>query len=872
MSNNPWCGCGCGGPGTVGTALAAGKLGGNITYPLDAFGGDPTGRTDSTAAFQAALAAMPTQVLTQTRGGGGTAVTYPYGAITLGNGSYKVGTATTSTTATSGDIQTSCPAVFPVASTKIFSVYGGTFTVAVTGGTATVTYATISGSTLTGCSFRNGIPGALSSGAVVTADIGNTGPLVSVTGPGSNASTLYYYGAGDALRDWNACVGTSAFFENLTALASRIDGFTIDGTYASPGAIGLHFGDHEGGVLGPDLRIQNFTGGQQWPATLTLGSTGTSGGTFAAGHYYWVVTAVTQCYLGETQWSNEVSATLVLDGTQALSWTAVTDATAYNIYRGPTSNTSSGAGAGENVLVATVSGATLAYTDTGTAGTTAYPPGANVNGSVGLYFDNTVAWTENVWARVVTFNCDNGVVFNVTGQGAYTSFEYNDMTFKCYGFNSQMGVSLLGGAFYVSGSFKLRANFASCLSASELSAGLVISGQFTGLGGGYSQLRSCHVEYQAETNGPGSYWPYTVYFGNPSTSQNLLQKCGGVLTFGDTWTPSNWSLSAYPNNSFTFHGVIVGDTNLQAGNGSFGLCVAGSLGYSVINALYNGSNLQCQTLGADFFAATLTQNTTVNMENCVAGAQRKVFVLTQAASGGPYTVSWPSGSGTPASPLVIWQARPGGTAPVQTPVAGAADVYVLESTDGGHWYGTAYQAAVPSELGGGVALASLSNMKIATQPPVGTNGVGVLSNEVQYFARATAVANGPVTTLGCLVSVAGVTPGSGVNVLGIFTTAGVLIAQTGDMTSEFESAGWAEGTLGSTVVLTAGQDYLLGVLTSFTGTPPQITRMALQASVLPAFGGSIYLAGYSAGGQATMASFTPSAYTSSGSPLMIYGR
>jgi hypothetical protein len=98
---------------------------------------------------------------------------------------------------------------------------------------------------------------------------------------------------------------------------------------------------------------------------LTLGTTATSGGTFAAGTYYWKVSAVNASGGGgETLPSNEVSAVLAANGTQALSWGAVAGAASYNIWRGTTAG-------GENVLVATVTGTT--YTDTGSAGTSRYP-------------------------------------------------------------------------------------------------------------------------------------------------------------------------------------------------------------------------------------------------------------------------------------------------------------------------------------------------------------------------------------------------------------------------------------------------------------------------------------------------------------------
>lgn len=98
---------------------------------------------------------------------------------------------------------------------------------------------------------------------------------------------------------------------------------------------------------------------------LTLGATST-GGVFAAGAYFWKVTAVNAN--GETVGSNEVTKTLVLNDQQALSWTAVNGATGYRVYRGTAANT-------ENTLVATTAAAN--YTDTGTAGSAATVPGAN---------------------------------------------------------------------------------------------------------------------------------------------------------------------------------------------------------------------------------------------------------------------------------------------------------------------------------------------------------------------------------------------------------------------------------------------------------------------------------------------------------------
>lgn len=92
------------------------------------------------------------------------------------------------------------------------------------------------------------------------------------------------------------------------------------------------------------------------------------GGTFASNTYFWVVTARTA--LGETTVSNEASATVALNGSANLTWTAPNNVvTGYKIYRG----TAAGA---ENVLVATVGSGTTAFTDTN-VGSAGAPPGTN---------------------------------------------------------------------------------------------------------------------------------------------------------------------------------------------------------------------------------------------------------------------------------------------------------------------------------------------------------------------------------------------------------------------------------------------------------------------------------------------------------------
>jgi len=99
-----------------------------------------------------------------------------------------------------------------------------------------------------------------------------------------------------------------------------------------------------------------------------VSATAGSGGSLAAGTYFYVVTAVSAS--GESVASDEVSATLGSTGTITVSWSAVTGATGYRVYRG--------ASAGAETDYYTVTGGsttTLADDDTGTK-TAGNPPSA----------------------------------------------------------------------------------------------------------------------------------------------------------------------------------------------------------------------------------------------------------------------------------------------------------------------------------------------------------------------------------------------------------------------------------------------------------------------------------------------------------------
>jgi len=123
---------------------------------------------------------------------------------------------------------------------------------------------------------------------------------------------------------------------------------------------------------------------QQLPAPSGLRVVGSkSGGTFAAGSYFWKVTATNAN--GETVGSTEAATALTSASSAALSWTPVAGATGYKVYRGTTAGH-------ENARVATMATSwTVTYTDTGLVGTPASPP--DVNTAAVPPLDNLIADT-----------------------------------------------------------------------------------------------------------------------------------------------------------------------------------------------------------------------------------------------------------------------------------------------------------------------------------------------------------------------------------------------------------------------------------------------------------------------------------------------
>lgn len=146
------------------------------------------------------------------------------------------------------------------------------------------------------------------------------------------------------------------------------------------------------------------------PTALTIDPVAT-GGTFVAGEYFWVVTAVL-ANGDETYPSNEVGTTFVgTTSSVVLSWTAPAGAGAvgYKVYRGTSATNLS-------VLVAEIdSGTTLTYTDTGTAGTPSTYP------SVGILAGRSI-WVPQTATEVLPllYTIPQSAFTSVQGIGAST--------------------------------------------------------------------------------------------------------------------------------------------------------------------------------------------------------------------------------------------------------------------------------------------------------------------------------------------------------------------------------------------------------------------------------------------------------------------
>jgi len=140
------------------------------------------------------------------------------------------------------------------------------------------------------------------------------------------------------------------------------------------------------GTAGSNLTVKQnltLTGGNITIGKLAIsqagtpsGTASTSGGSMSAATYYYIVTALNNN--GETTKSTESSGLTVASGSTGsvvLSWTPVSGATGYKIYRTTSSGTY-----GATTLISTVKAPIATYTDTAASASTGTPPTSNTTG------------------------------------------------------------------------------------------------------------------------------------------------------------------------------------------------------------------------------------------------------------------------------------------------------------------------------------------------------------------------------------------------------------------------------------------------------------------------------------------------------------
>lgn len=215
----------------------------------------------------------------------------------------------------------------------------------------------------------------------------------------------------------------------------------------------------------------------------------------------------------------------------------------------------------------------------------------------------------------------------------------------------------------------------------------------------------------------------------------------------------------------------------------------------------------------------------------------------------------------------------------------AADVPALNQSTTGTAAGLSATLAIASGgTGATTAAAALGNLGAVASDWCDMLGVALLTAKytesgVTYqqtpgdlvLCLCTPSKTKTISNLAAWVTAAGAT-GSGVNALALFTEAGVLIDQTGDMTTAWSSTGMVEGAMGGSHTVTAGTNYYLGFLTHFSGTSPHLAATGTTGTAnFPVTNGH-YTAIFKSGQASIPASFTPSAYTPNSGYFIMYGR
>lgn len=465
----------------------------------------------------------------------------------------------------------------------------------------------------------------------------NVGPHVYVVGQGRFATIINFHGTGDCFR----------LYSNLFPMAFQISseshggGFLdmcIDGTNAGAGSCGIHFGDVESIDI-ERVCVRNFSGAG-------------SKGIWQDNHIWWTEKAHVHamCFLNTRNYYASVTV-----GASTTIATGVTlPAASIVVSSMPDDAPRPNGGTSGTAPQFTVDSQTVTYT------------GVTDNGDGTFTLTGCSGGTGAVTAG-------DAVTFGSAG----ASMGYCDIDITIFSTISQDGFVVENGPDFYSGRIKIRGNMTGGDSGVAALKVLGTAPAGTRLSGTRSLIQFCELDVQVESGGA-----------TPSTQTifcdagNQINACIGILRFGGTWTAANFNQAT---GRMQFLGFIIGDANLNPANGNRPIALSAmtyTVGSAASGSLHVGDG--------DFFEYILTASTTISVSGTtVGGPMRKTVVLHQAASGGPYTVTWPStASPTLAAPTVKWA---GGTAPTMSTGASAIDVYELSTLDGKTWYGRAIQ-------------------------------------------------------------------------------------------------------------------------------------------------------------------------------------
>jgi|GEM_PF-6854804 len=378
--------------------------------------------------------------------------------------------------------------------------------------------------------------------------------------------------------------------------------------------------------------------------------------------------------------------------------------------------------------------------------------------AIGLWMDNVNGWTERMtWSGLQVINCTKCILFDVnsgasSGAG-YSSFSYSEfLSIALAPLANQDGIVIRNGSLVTGGTLNIMANCGQSTSGGNTGALIRITGSSTSAGGTtYSGIWGTNIHIGAETDWDGGSGTGHQTINIDSNYLNRFVATGAV-TFINSWQSSNFVPGGANAATFQFSGYIYGDTNLTDTGGFPGLTVIG--GISPGKGLVTPANNILWIATGDVFEWTLTNSTAITFSGTPTQPREFWCKITQAASGGPYTATFPG--------AVTW---PKGV-PVMSTTAGATDFYVIRTPGDGTYIGEAFQQGPVTPVGSSFGFSNMASGSDAT-----------VSANTLYLARVIVPAAGG----GGTVPLTGIAIGTGGTAVGnatvaLFNSAGTQVA------------------------------------------------------------------------------------------------